>query len=222
MRAGQERSILVEQRALEKLSGHPVLTELRHVGTFRVGGQTHHYIAVDMARGVTVESLVLELAEGGERLTELEMLVIVENLLDLLQVAHERKIVYNDVDAKHLFWDRGRYQLKVIDWGNAIFLDADNAPPHAGRAADILQTGQLLYFIVSGGHRLEAGHPDPAADLGENVSPRLKAIISKAAHPEPNQRYADVASLREDLAELRRPLEKTRDGLRWSCSVPAC
>src|SRR5436190_17815721 len=90
MRAGQERSILVEQRALEKLSGHPVLTELRHVGTFRVGGQTHHYIAVDMARGVTVESLVLELAEGGERLTELEMLVIVENLLDLLQVAHER------------------------------------------------------------------------------------------------------------------------------------
>jgi Protein kinase domain len=213
MRAGQERSILTEQRALEKLSGHPVLTELRHVGTFRVGGQTHHYIAVDMAQGVTVESLVLELAEGGERLTELEMLVIVEDLLDLLQVAHERKIVYNDVDAKHLFWDRGRYQLKVIDWGNAIFLDADNAPPHASRAADILQTGQLLYFIVSGGHRLEAGHPDPAADLGENVSPRLKAIINKAAHPEPNQRYADVASLRQDLAELRRPLEKARDGL---------
>ena len=51
MRAGQEVSILNERRALERLSGHPVLTELRHVGTFRVSGQTHHYIVMDMAQG---------------------------------------------------------------------------------------------------------------------------------------------------------------------------
>ena len=62
MRAGQEVSILNEKRALEKLSGHPVLTELRHSGTFRVGGQQHHYIAMDMAQGVTVESMVIDLA----------------------------------------------------------------------------------------------------------------------------------------------------------------
>ncbi len=213
MRAGQEVSILNEQRALERLSGHPVLTELRHVGTFRVGGQTHHYIAMDMAQGATVEALVLELAERGDRIADLEMLVIVDNLLDLLQTAHDRKIIYNDVDAKHLFWDRASYRLKVIDWGNAIFLDSDNVPPHASRTTDILQTGQLMYFIVSSGHRLEVGRPDPAADLGENVSPRLKAIINKAAQPEPNQRYQDVATLRQDLAEVRQPLEKARDAL---------
>src|SRR5436305_12327968 len=63
MRAGQEQNILTERRALERLAGHPALTELRHVGAFRVGGQTHHYIAIDMAAGDTVEDLVLKLAE---------------------------------------------------------------------------------------------------------------------------------------------------------------
>ncbi len=213
MRAGQEVSILNEKRALEKLSGHPVLTELRHTGIFRVGGQQHHYIAMDMAQGVTVESMVIDLASRGERLPELEMLVIFDGLLDLLQIAHDRKIIYNDVDAKHLFWDRASYRLKVIDWGNAVFLDSDNVPPHTNRSSDIFQIGQLMYFVVSGGHRLDVGRTDPASDLGDDVPPKLKAIISKAANPDASQRYPDIASLRRDLAEVRRPLEKNRDAL---------
>ncbi len=213
MRAGQEVSILNEKRALERLSGHPVLTELRHAGTFRVGGQTHQYIAMDMAQGVTVESLVLELAARGQRLPELEMLIIFDDLLDLLQAAHDHKIVYNDVDAKHLFWDRATYRLKVIDWGNAVFLDSESVPPHTSRATDILQTGQLIYFVLSGGRRPEVGRADTAGDLGDEVSPKLKAIINKAVNPDLSQRYADIAALRNDLAELRRPLEKNRDSL---------
>src|SRR5579871_2362461 len=47
LRAGQEVSILTEKRALERLSGHPALTELRHSGSFRVGGQSHQYIVMD-------------------------------------------------------------------------------------------------------------------------------------------------------------------------------
>src|SRR5215468_3155927 len=53
IRAGQEVSILNEKRALERLSGHPALTELRHTGTFRVGGQAHQYIVMEMAQGQT-------------------------------------------------------------------------------------------------------------------------------------------------------------------------
>jgi hypothetical protein len=213
MRAGQEVSILNEKRALERLSGHPVLTELRHTGSFRVGGQTHQYIAMDMAQGVTVEDMVLELAAHGERIPELEMLVIFDNLLDLLQAAHQHKIVYNDVDAKHLFWDRDAYRLKVIDWGNAVFLDMDGVPAHVSPSTDIFQTGQLIYFVMSGGHRLESGRIDPASDLGDDVPPRLKSILNRAAHPEIGQRYPDIAALRHDLTELRRPLEKERDAL---------
>lgn len=207
IRAGQEVSILKEKRALEQLAGHPVLTELRHVGTFRVGGQLHQYIAMDMAQGETLEAMTL-----AGPLPELELLVILDNFLDLLHAAHDRHIVYNDVDAKHLFWDREHYHLKVIDWGNAVFLDTDSTA-HANRSSDIFQVGQLIYFVLSGGHRLESGRADPATELGDNISPRWKSIINRATQPELNQRYPDINAFRQDLAELRRPLEKNRDML---------
>ena len=212
IRAGQEQSILREKRALELLAGHPVLTELRHTGSFRVGGQLHQYIVMDMAQGATIESMALGLAERGERLPDLELLTIVDQFLDLLQLAHDRNILYNDVDAKHLFWDRDHYRLKVIDWGNAVFLDTDSAP-HASRASDILQVGQMLYFVLSGGRRMDAGRPDAALDLADTVPQRLKEITARATNPDVSQRYGSIAALRQDLAEVRRPLEKSRDVL---------
>ncbi|MBX3084292.1 MAG: hypothetical protein KF716_21835 [Anaerolineae bacterium] len=212
IRAGQEQSILREKRALELLAGHPVLTELRHTGSFRVGGQLHQYIVMDMAQGTTMESMVLGLAQRGERLPDLELLTILDQFLDLLQLAHDKAILYNDVDAKHLFWDRDHYRLKLIDWGNAVFLDSDSAP-HASRASDILQVGQMLYFVLSGGHRLEASRADAALDLADSVPQRLKEITARATSPDVSQRYATIAALRQDLAEVRRPLEKSRDVL---------
>ncbi|HRE46970.1 MAG TPA: hypothetical protein PLD47_04535 [Aggregatilineales bacterium] len=211
IRAGQEVSILNERRALEALAGHPLLCELRHSGTFRVGGQSHHYIVMDMAQGETLEALTLRLSAAGEALPPLEFLNILDGLCDLLQAAHDRNIVYNDVDAKHLFWDQEGYTLKLIDWGNAVFLDSQHAGQHITKAADIQQVGQLIYFVLSGGHRLEMGRPDPANDLNEALSPRLKAIINRAVSSEPGVRYLDIAPLRQDLAEVRRPIQKGRD-----------
>ncbi len=212
IRAGQERSILNEKRALELLSGHPVLCELLHSGTFRIGGQQHQYIVIEMATGETLEALTLALAAQGERLPDLELLTVLEGVLDLLQNAHDKRILYNDVDAKHVFWDRDAYQLKMIDWGNAIFLDSE-AHSHFTPHVDIAQVGQLLYFLLSGGRRLDLNRPDMLNALPEDVPPRLKAIISRAISPDPAARYADLAELRRDLAELRRPLHKAREAL---------
>ena len=78
MRAGQEVSIRNEKQALERLSGHSVLAEIRGSGSFRVGGQTHEYIVIDLARGEIVENMVLELAQQGHYLPELETLIIID------------------------------------------------------------------------------------------------------------------------------------------------
>ena len=51
IRAGQEVSISNEQEALERLSGHPVLTELLGTGQFFVGGMPHQYIVMERAKG---------------------------------------------------------------------------------------------------------------------------------------------------------------------------
>lgn len=213
IRAGQEVNIRTERRALLQLKGHPVLANLLGEGTFHVGGQTHLYIVLERAEGVMLEQEVLELAKANERLPELEMLVIVDRLLDLLAVAHEHEIVYNDVDAKHLFWDRASYQLKVIDWGNAVFLEGDEITPQGiSRQSDIYQTGELLYFILTGGQRLALN--GETVDFGPDASripTRLQQIIQRAVHPVPDHRYPGVAALREDLAQYRRPLERDRE-----------
>jgi hypothetical protein len=218
IRAGQEVSILNERKALTRLAGHPVLTALLGGGQFLVGGTVHQYIVMERGQGLLLSDMVYELAKHEGRLPELEMLVIVDGLLDLLNAAHARDIVYNDVDAKHLFWDRDHYRLKVIDWGNAVFLEGDEITPQGvSRGSDIFQVGELLYFVVTGGARMDvprdAGE-DFMLDFGrdaERISPRLQAIISKAAHPNIRLRYKSVADLRKALADYREPLERERN-----------
>lgn len=218
IRAGQEVSILNERKALTRLAGHDVLTEFLAEGQFFVGGMPHQYIVMERAQGMIIADEVLERARSGERLPALEMLVIIDHLLDLLQLAHARDIVYNDVDAKHLFWDREHYCLKVIDWGNAVFLEGDEVTPQGvSRQSDIFQVGELVYFIVTGGRRAEI--PRDASgefrlDFGDDaarVDIDLQNLISRAVHPNARMRYASISDLRRDLATLRAPLERDRD-----------
>lgn len=219
IRAGQEVSIINERTALKRLAGHPVLTELLGDGQFFVGGMAHQYIVMERATGIIVGAAVGELNATGERLPELETLVIVDNLLSLLEAAHEADIVYNDVDAKHLFWDRDAYRLKVIDWGNAVFLEGDAITPQGiSRQTDVYQVGELLYFIVTGGRRAEIPRDATASfrlDFGEDVRrvhSRLQEIISKAANPNSRLRYASITALRTDLTRYRETLERERNG----------
>lgn len=218
IRAGQEVSILNERVALQRLSGHPVLTELLGSGQFPIGGMPHQYIVMERAEGEIVADMVLALKARGEFLPELELLVIMDSLLDLLQAAHLRDIVYNDVDAWHLFWDRDAWRLKVIDWGNAVFLEGDESTPQGvSRRSDVAQVGELLFFLLSGGRRIELPRNagvEFRADFGPEaglVSSRLQSIVSRAAHPNPRLRYPDIATLRKDLEDYRGPLQRERD-----------
>ena len=220
IRAGQEVSIVNEREALSRLAGHPTLTELVGSGQFFVGGIPHQYIVMERAEGIIVADEVVRLAAQNERLPELEMLEIVDRLIHLLQAAHDKDIVYNDVDAKHLFWNRENYTLKVIDWGNAIFLEGDEATSQGiSRQTDIYQVGELLYFILSGGHRVDvprdAGH-DFRLDFhqdAQNVNQRLQDIVSKAVHPNLRFRHTSLKALNADLSRYRTPLEHVRNAI---------
>lgn len=219
IRAAQEVSIATERRVLSRLAGHPVLTDLVAEGQFSVGGQAHQYIVVERADGLIIADEVLKLSESGDYLSELEMLVILDRLLDLLYVAHSKDIVYNDVDAKHLFWNRENYRLKVIDWGNAVFLQGDEVTSGISKQSDIYQVGELLFFILTGG-----GHPEVPRDAPDEwqpdfkednnrIHPRLKTIIARALHPRPARRYQYIVEMQRALAEHRLPLERERDSM---------
>ncbi len=220
IRAGQEVSIINEREALKRLAGHPVLTELLGSGQFFVGGIPQQYIVMERAEGHIIEEEVVRLAGQHQRLPELEMLEILDRLIDLLRSAHELDIVYNDVDAKHLFWNRERYELKVIDWGNAVFLEGDEATlAGISRQTDIYQMGELIYFVLSGGYRVEVPR-DADADFrvdfhqdSEAIDPRLQSIVTRAVHPNLRYRYASLGELNADLLRYRSPLEQDRNSI---------
>ncbi|MEP7290946.1 MAG: hypothetical protein ABI835_04140 [Chloroflexota bacterium] len=220
IRAGQEVSILNERKALSRLAGNPVLTALLGGGQFSISGTAHQYIVMERAEGVIVADRVSELGQRGERIPELEMLTIIDILLELLIKAHSLDIVYNDVDAKHLFWDRENYRLKLIDWGNAIFLEGDEVTAQGiSRQTDIFQVGELLYFMLTGGGRLDiprdAGE-DFRVNFGhdsEQIHTRLQAIVSRAVHPNPRLRYSSIIELRRELSEYRSPMERERNAV---------
>ncbi|HLA44404.1 MAG TPA: hypothetical protein VJZ27_13255, partial [Aggregatilineales bacterium] len=215
LRAAQEVSILTEKRALERLSGHASLTELRGSGIFRAGGNSYQYIVMDRAVGETVQQMVLSLAPQDKRPPDLEILVIVDALLDLLMAAHAAHVVYNDVDAKHLFWNRDAYRLKVIDWGNAVMLDEASHPANISAASDIYQVGELLYFIYQGGARFTS-ESTPEGDytviFKHEIPDAIRDIITRATHPSiKNQRYASIRNLRDSLSAYRLPMERERN-----------
>ncbi|MCY3782064.1 MAG: hypothetical protein OXG78_17250 [Chloroflexi bacterium] len=220
IRAGQEVSIINEREALTRLAGHPVLTELLGNGQFFVGGMPHQYIVMERAEGVIIADDVVRLASMQQRLPILEMVEIVGRLINLLRTAHDNDIVYNDVDAKHLFWNRETYELKVIDWGNAVFLEGDEVTMQGiSRQSDIYQLGELLYFILSGGRRVEVprdGDAEFQVDFHQDsqaIDPRLQAIVTRAVHPNLRYRYASMSEVNADLLRFRTPLEHDRNAI---------
>ncbi len=225
LRAAQAVSIHAEKKALERLAGHPALAAMLGSGDFRAGGSSYEYIVLERATGEVVEEMVL----GGERLPELELLHIVDTLLDLLIHAHDQHVIYNDVDAKHLFWHRDAYQLKVIDWGNAVLKDDAKRNTAVTVASDIFQMGELLYFLYQGGARLN-NETSPEGEyrvlfFGEVPAP-IREIITKATHPNlKSQRYGNLRALRKALAAYRDPLlaerQRVIDGVRGDLSDEA-
>jgi|GEM_PF-5109386 len=188
----------------ESIREHPAVCRLLSAGNVRGKGNPYRYLVLARARGIPVPALIQQYHDQGQPLPESIYLNIMRQLLDLLAAAHRVGVVYNDVKADHLFWDEKGEQLKVIDWGNAQFVNVTNT---AARAADVFQCGELLYEFVNGDKYVptslrdweSAGRPAWEVSTYQAVDGDLRVILSTALHPDPNQRYADAAQMARAL-----------------------
>jgi serine/threonine-protein kinase len=145
---------------------------IEHPGVVRVlaDGRTEDgtpYLVMELLEGETLENR--RIRKGG-RLPADEVLWLMEEVLAVLAVAHEKKVVHRDVKPENIFvTDAG--QLKVLDFGIARLVDADStamtkvgsvlgtlaymAPEQArgnevGVASDVWGVGATMFTLLSG------------------------------------------------------------------------
>ncbi len=161
--------------------------------------------------------LVMELLEGeslqdrlerGFALGEREFLLLASDVLEVLQVAHERGVVHRDLKPENLFFARGegeggKTRVKVLDFGLARLLDSQAittyglalgtpsfmSPEQAGGRTDEIDGRTDLFALAATGFRLRAGRR-----IHEAESPlELVAKMSRLAAPRIATIAADVS-----------------------------
>lgn len=146
-----------------------------------------------------------------------ESLFLAIQICDILQVAHDRNIVYRDHKILHYYWDANRQGVVMIDWNIAR------------RHPQGLSSGEKQFDLVQFGaralHHIMTGRSAPGAlPLGPNrpeeieqashqyrvqwtydderLPNRLKEIIEKTL----TEGYSQVRELRQDLYEIYQQL----------------
>jgi serine/threonine protein kinase len=90
-----------------------------------------------------------------------ESLVLAIQICDVLQVAHERNIVYRDHKILHYYWDPAAHGIAMIDWNISKHL------PHGLSAAE--EQLDLVQFGARALHHILTGRPAPGAlPMGPN------------------------------------------------------
>ena len=200
------------------------LARLNHPGIVRIidGGVTDDDLAFLVMDYVEGQSLDRWLTEQQASFTEL--LEIAIDLAETVSHAHSRLILHRDIKPSNiLITPEGK--TKLLDFGIGTDLnEADTAigaltfayaaPEQLNQktssvATDIFAFGVTLHQMLTG------GVPERSVDGGVEIddkalrSGELRSILAKALAFDPNERYASIALMREDLVRLtkRQPVE---------------
>jgi serine/threonine protein kinase len=142
-----------------------------------------------------------------------ECLLLGVQICDILQVIHDRNIVYRDHKILHYYWEPETHGVAMIDW--------NISKRHPGGLSDAERQFDVVQFAARALHHILTGRPAPGAlPLGPNrpeeiESASLKYAVSWTYDDErlPNrvkeiieatltQGYTYIRDLRRDLANL--------------------
>jgi predicted Ser/Thr protein kinase/tetratricopeptide (TPR) repeat protein len=192
---------------------HPHIVPVHRVGH---GGEFFYYV-MDFLDG---ETLADRLTGGSLRASE--VLKLGRDLLDALEVAHDRLVVHRDIKPSNVFFTAGRAVL--VDFGiakpapgegpapsltapGAVVGTVDYMPPEqmAGQEVtprtDLYAVGMVLYEALTGRRWSILDHPDRANWSG--VPRRVARVLRRGVAWAPDDRWPDAASFRRALWRTR-------------------
>ena len=191
----------------------PTVSQLAHthivvVREFGLTAQEHLFLITDYVEGTTFRDRI----RGGD-LTPVQVFAMIEQVCEAAHHAHGQGVVHGGLHPGNIFVDRhGR--VKVADFGLARFRLPGAVPNgardylapeqvaglHVDHRADVFSAGVMLYEALTG----ELPHADSApASERVAVHSRIDAVIARAMHSSPEERYHSSAELMRAIAAVR-------------------
>jgi len=202
-----------EARSLAKLS-HPGIVMVYDFGRTQAG---LYYFVMEFVDGTDLRHVI----RSGQ-LSPAEALVVVPQLCEALQYAHEEGVVHRDIKPENIMLNK-KGQIKITDFGLAKLLDQPAtvytltqagqrmgtphymAPeqiehPHmVDHRADIYSLGVVFYEMLTG--ELPLGRfPPPSRKVRIDV--RLDEVVLKTLEKEPERRYQHASEVKIDVETI--------------------
>ncbi len=213
-------------RSAEHISGSVLRFGVEDVQNFlisldaRIGQGWLPYIALEKMD--PSQNLMIYCDAGhthGRFLPLSESLVLAIQICDILQVAHDRNIVYRDHKILHYYWDAESLGVNMIDWN--IAKHYPQGLSGAEKKFDLVQFGaRALHHIFTGRTApgalpLGPNRPEEIEQAShsyhvqwtyddERLPNQLKEIIAETL----SESYLEVRDLRRDLLEVYQQLQK--------------
>jgi Tol biopolymer transport system component len=238
LRGGGERvaRFVREAEAASSLN-HPVMVPVYDSGSAVVGGETIHYLAMEMVEGETLTVWAKSTRDWRRKVLALA------DVAEGLSRAHARGIVHRDLKPDNLMVSRSGHP-KILDFGIATLTqqpanrDGDTAPDAVlGTAAymapeqaehraldhrcDVFAFGAVLYEVVTGTAAFRRAttvdtmhavvHEQPSLD---GLDPALARVLRRCLAKVPEERYDSMHDVALDLREIARSANESTPGRR--------
>jgi serine/threonine protein kinase len=232
LRAGFEDDELRERFAREAKSA----ARLAHVNIVTIFDVGEHagmpYIAMEYVRGEALSQIIQRKTDLplGTKLN------YIDELCAGLAHAHRAGIVHRDIKPANLMLSADG-TLKILDFGIARLADSSmteagmvvgtlnymSPEQITGQAidhrSDIFAVGAVFYELMAYQQafpgridtgvlgRIMEGRFTPLSTVASRIDPYLSRVIDKALAKNPDDRYADLTAMREDLARARQRID---------------